>query len=256
MSRAIKTVVSGTDSQTTNPANNLPEVSVVDATTTKSSRKSGANIVEQTENAETVETNKSNTIQALKKHFEGFEPAGIEFDASKTRADLKKLGYDNSMIAAVVKAQAKAAKEITTLPAFLDYLNTDSELKNRVQMYCGNACLESSNIIDENNGVMIYSTEANDNNTPANVCEGVTYYVEYASVTAANIIKSIQTYSIKRNAIGKMINFKGDSKVSLQSLSRMARAVALTGLFTESEIIKVVRDAAAGLCCFNTVERM
>lgn len=239
-----------------NPVENLDPVEVQDSTTTRSDRKSGANIVEQSTNNETVEANKANTIQALKKHFEGFEPAGVEFDASKTRSDLKKLGYDNSMIAAVVKAQAKAAKEITTLPAFLDYLNTDSELKNRVQMYCGNACLEPSNIIDDNNGVMIYSTEANDNNAPANVCEGVTYYVGYASVTASNIIKSIQTYSIKRNAIGKMINFKGDSKVSLQSLSRMSRAVALTGLFTESEIIKIVRDSVAGLCCFNSVERM
>lgn len=239
-----------------NPANNLDPVEVQDSTTTKSDAKRGANIVEQSANAETVEVNKTNTIQALKKHFEGFEPAGVEFDASKTRADLKKLGYDNSMIAAVIKTQAKAAKEITTLPAFLDYLNTDSELKNRVQMYCGNACLESGNIIDENNGVMIYSTEANENNTPANVCDGVTYYVEYASVTAANIIKSIQTYSIKRNAIGKMINFKGDSKVSLQSLEKMSRAIALTGLFTESEIIEVVTNAIRGLCCFNSVERM
>ena len=239
-----------------NPVNNLDPVEVQDSTTTRSDAKRGANIVEQSANNETVEANKANTIQALKKHFEGFEPAGVEFDANKTRADLKKLGYDNSMIAAVIKTQAKAAKEITTLPAFLDYLTTDSDLKNRVQMYCGNACLEASNIIDTNNGVMIYSTESNENNTPANVCEGVTYYVEYASVTAANIIKSIQTYSIKRNAIGKMINFKGDSKVSLQSLSRMARAVALTGLFTEAEIMKVVSDATAGLCCFNSVERM
>lgn len=239
-----------------NPANNLDPVEVQDSTTTKSDAKRGANIVEQSANAETVEVNKTNTIQALKKHFEGFEPAGVEFDASKTRADLKRLGYDNSMIAAVIKTQAKAAKEITTLPAFIDFLNTDSELKNRVKMYCGNACLESGNIIDDNNGVMIYSNEANENNTPANVCDGVTYYVEYASVTAANIIKSIQTYSIKRNAIGKMINFKGDSKVSLQSLEKMSRAIALTGLFTESEIIEVVTNAVRGLCCFNSVERM
>lgn len=54
MSEAKKTVVPGTDSQTTNPANNLPEVPVVDATTTKSDRKSGANIVEQSENEEAI----------------------------------------------------------------------------------------------------------------------------------------------------------------------------------------------------------
>lgn len=54
MSKAKKTVVPGTDGQTTNPANNLPEVPVVDATTTKSDRKSGANIVEQTENEEAI----------------------------------------------------------------------------------------------------------------------------------------------------------------------------------------------------------
>ena len=212
-----------------NPVENLEPVNVIDATTTKSDAKRAANIVEQTANAETVEANKANTIQALKKHFEGFEPAGVEFDASKTRADLKKLGYDNSMIAAVVKAQAKAAKEITTLPAFLDYLDTDSELKNRVQMYCGNACLEPSNIIDDNNGVMIYSTEANDNNTPANVCEGVTYYVEYASVTAANIIKSIQTYSIKRNAVAKLVIVKADQRLKLDTFARNARALMLSG---------------------------
>lgn len=213
-----------------NPVNNLEPVNVIDATQTKSGAKRGANLVEQNQNAETVESNKANTIQALKKHFEGFEPAGVEFDASKTRSDLRKLGYDNSMIAAVVKAQSKAAKEITTLPDFIDYLNTNSELKNRVQMYCGNACLEACNIIDANNGVMIYSTEANDNNTPANVCEGVTYYVEYASVTAANIIKSIQTYSIKRNAVAKLVIVKASDRLKIETFANGAKALLLSGV--------------------------
>ena len=213
-----------------NPVENLDLAEVQDSTTTRSAAKRAANIVEQSANAETVEANKANTIQALKKHFEGFEPAGVEFDASKTRSDLKKLGYDNSMIAAVVKAQSKAAKEITTLSAFLDYLNTDSELKNRVQMYCGNACLEASNIIDANNGVMIYSTEANDNNTPANVCEGVTYYVEYASITAANIIRSIQTYSIKRNAVAKLVIVKAADRLKIETFANGAKALLLSGV--------------------------
>lgn len=229
MSKAKKTVDSGTDSQTTNPANNLPEVDVVDNTTTKSDRKSGANLIEQTENEEALEPNKVKTLQALRKHFDSFQPSGANFDESAKRAALKAAGLAGSIIDSVMKAEKKSAAEITTVDEFISHLKKDSNLYNQVKQFCGAGCLEAKNLVAGNNAIIYSSEKISPEYVEQTVSEGNTYYSTTAPITAANLIKSIQTYSAKKNAVAKLCVVRADQRLQLQTFARFARALMLAG---------------------------
>ena len=244
------------DPQVINPANNLPDVDIIDASTTKSDAK-GPGTQAQTETAAAAEPNKAKTLQALRKHFEDFKPAGVPFDEKATRAALKAAGLNETVIKVTVKQAAKDAANTITVDEFINHINSDAALKNDILNYCGNACLDRDNLIT-GDSVNIYHSSDDDNAgyIEQKINGEISYYIEPASVTVSNLIKSVGSYSMKRNAIGKMINFKGDAKLSISSLGTMAKAIALTGFYTESEIISVVSDAIRGLCTFNSVERL
>lgn len=259
MSKLTKTGVSAgiaSDPQVINQANNLPVVEIDDNTTTKSDAKS-VGTAAQVENAEIAEMNKAKTIQALRQHFNDFTPAGVAFDEVATRNALKTAGLNDSVIKVTIKQAKKDAANTITVDEFIAHINSNTELKNDILNYCGNACLDRDNLVT-GNSVNIYHSSDDENSgyTRQTLSDEISYFIEPASVTVANLIKSVASYSMKRNAIGKMINFKGDAKFSLSSLGTMAKAIALTGFYTESEIISVVSDAIRGLCTFNSVERL
>jgi len=259
MSKLTKTsdaVQSSADPQVINPANNLPVVEIDDNTTTKSDAK-GAGTAAQVDNAELAEMNKAKTIQALRKHFESFTPAGVAFDEVATRNALKAAGLNESVIKVTIKQAKKDAANTITVDEFINHINSNVELKNDILNYCGNACLDRDNLVT-GNSVNIYHSSDDENSgyTRQTLSDEISYFIEPASVTVSNLIKSVASYSMKRNAIGKMINFKGEAKFSLTSLGTMAKAIALTGFYTESEIIQVVSDNIRGLCTFNSVERL
>lgn len=244
------------DPQVINPANNLPVVEIGDASTNKSGAK-GPGTAAQTENAENAEMNKAKTLQALRKHFENFKPAGVPFDEKATRAALRAAGLNETVIKVTVKQAAKDAANTITVDEFISHIDSDAALKNDILNYCGNACLDRDNLIT-GDSVNIYHSSDDENTgfVEQTLSDEISYFVESASVTVSNLIKSVASYSMKRNAIGKMVNFKGDAKFSLSSLGTMAKAIALTGFYTESEIISVVSEAIRGLCTFNNVERL
>jgi len=244
------------DPQVINPANNLPEVDIIDASQTKSDAK-GAGTAAQADNAAAAEMNKAKTIQALRKHFDDFTPAGVAFDESATRKALKAAGLNDSVIKVTIKQAKKDAANTITVDEFINHINSDAALKNDILNYCGNACLDHDNLIT-GDSVNIYHSSDDENTgfVEQTLSDEISYFVESASVTVSNLIKSVASYSMKRNAIGKMINFKGDAKLSLVSLGTMARAIALTGLYTETEIIQAVTAQISGLCTFNSVERL
>lgn len=245
------------DPQVINPANNLPVVDVDDNTTTKSDAK-GPGTQAQAENAENAEMNKAKTLQALRKHFENFKPAGVPFDEKATRAALRAAGLNETVIKVTVKQAAKDAANTITVDEFINHINSDAALKNDILNYCGNACLDRDNLITGDSVNIYHSSDDSDGAgyIEQTLSDEISYFIEPASVTVSNLIKSVASYSMKRNAIGKMINFKGDAKFNLSSLGTMAKAIALTGFYTESEIIQVVSDNIRGLCTFNNVERL
>lgn len=259
MSKLVKTSDAaqvGADPQVINAANNLPVVEIDDNTTTKSDAK-GAGTAAQVDNAELAEPNKAKTIQALRQHFNDFKPAGVAFDEVATRNALKAAGLNDSVIKVTIKQAKKDAANTITVEEFINHINSDAALKNDILNYCGNACLDRDNLVT-GDSVNIYHSSDDENSgyIRQTLSDEISYFVEPASVTVSNLIKSVASYSMKRNAIGKMINFKGDAKLSLSSLGTMAKAIALTGFYTESEIISVVSDAIRGLCTFNSVERL
>ena len=125
MSKLTKTgVIAGiaSDPQVINPASNLPEVDIIDASQTKSDAK-GAGTAAQVENDEIAEMNKAKTIQALRQHFTDFKPSGAEFDEKATRAGLKAAGLNDDVINLAIKAAAKKAAETITVAEFIGHID-------------------------------------------------------------------------------------------------------------------------------------
>lgn len=217
------------DPQVINPANNLPDVDVIDASTTKSDAK-GAGTAAQVDNAELAEPNKAKTIQALRKHFDSFTPAGVAFDAASTRAGLKAAGLNDDVINVTIKQLAKKAAETITVDEFINHINSNSALYYDVLNYCGRACLDRNNLVLDNQCIIYHSDDAEKcGYTETKVTDEISYFEERATITVSNLIKSVQTYSIKRNTIGKSIVIKSDSKLSLDTFDKLTAGIIQLG---------------------------
>ena len=225
------------DPQVINPANNLPDVDVIDASTTKSDAKSPGTAA-QVDNAELAEPNKAKTIQALRKHFDSFKPAGVAFDAVATRASLKAAGLNDDVINVTIKQLAKKAAETITVDEFINHINSNTALYYDVLNYCGRACLDRNNLVLDNQCIIYHSDDSeNCGYTETKVTEELSYFEERATITVSNLIKSVQTYSIKRNTIGKSIVIKSDSKLSLDTFDRLAAGIVQLGTASLIELI-------------------
>ena len=240
MSTLVKTsdaAQTGADPQVMNPASNLPEVDIIDASQTKSDAK-GAGTAAQVDNAELAEMNKAKTIQALRKHFESFTPAGVAFDAVATRAGLKAAGLNDDVINVTIKQLAKKAAETITVDEFINHIDSNRALYYDVLNYCGRACLDPKNLVLDNQCV-IYHSDDSDNcgYIETKITDELSYFEERATITVSNLIKSVQTYSIKRNTIGKSIVIKSDSKLSLDTFDRLAAGIVQLGTASLVELI-------------------
>lgn len=227
----------GADPQVINPANNLPVVEIDDNTTTKSDAK-GAGTSAQVENAELAEMNKAKTIQALRQHFADFKPAGVAFDEVATRAGLKAAGLNDDVINVTIKQLAKKAAETITVDEFITHINNNTALYYDVLNYCGRACLDRNNLVLDNQCV-IYHSDDSDNcgYIETKVTDEISYFEERATITVSNLIKSVQTYSIKRNTIGKSIVIKSDSKLSLDTFDKLTAGIVKLGTVSTIELI-------------------
>ena len=240
MSKLTKTgdaAQAGADPQVMNPASNLPIVEIDDNTQTKSDAK-GAGTAAQVDNAELAEMNKAKTIQALRKHFDDFKPAGVAFDAVATRAGLKAAGLNDDVINVTIKQLAKKAAETITVEEFINHIDSNRALYCDVLNYCGRACLDRNNLVLDNQCI-IYHSDDSDNcgYTETKVTDELSYFEERATITVSNLIKSVQTYSIKRNTIGKSIVIKSDSKLSLDTFDRLAAGIVQLGTASIIELI-------------------
>lgn len=239
MSKLTKTgAVAGiaSDPQVINPANNLPVVEIDDNTTTKSDAK-GAGTAAQVENAEIAEMNKAKTIQALRQHFADFKPSGAEFDEKATRAGLKAAGLNDDVINLAIKAAAKKAAETITVAEFISHIETNTELKNDILNYCGNACLDRKNLVLGNTCIIYHTEKDFANYAEQKVTDEISYFEEKATITVSNLIKSVQTYSIKRNAVAKSIVIKSDSKLSLDTFDKLTSGIVQLGTATILQLI-------------------
>ena len=240
MSTLVKTGADAgitSDPQVINPANNLPVVEIDDNTTTKSDAK-GAGTAAQVENAELAEPNKAKTIQALRKHFESFTPAGVAFDAVATRAGLKAAGLNDDVINVTIKQLAKKAADTITVDEFINHINSNTALYYDVLNYCGRACLDPKNLALDNQCIIYHSDDAEKcGYIETKVTDEISYFEERATITVSNLIKSVQTYSIKRNTIGKSIVIKSDSKLSLDTFDKLTAGIVKLGTVSTIELI-------------------
>lgn len=240
MSTLVKTGADAgitSDPQVINPASNLPEVDIIDASQTKSDAK-GAGTSAQVENAEIAEMNKAKTIQALRKHFDSFTPAGVAFDAVATRAGLKAAGLNDDVINVTIKQLAKKAAETITVDEFINHINNNTALYYDVLNYCGRACLDRNNLVLGDQCIIYHTDDAEKcGYTETKVTDELSYFEERATITVSNLIKSVQTYSIKRNTIGKSIVIKSDSKLSLDTFDKLTSGIVQLGTATILQLI-------------------
>lgn len=246
--------------QVINPANNLPAPAVDDATVTKGDVKN-AGTAAQVENAENAEPNKAKTLQALRKHFENFTPAGAAFDEKALRAALKAAGLKDDVINITVKNAAKKAAETVTVEEFINHINTAPDLKSDVLNYCGNASLDINNLILGDAVIIYHSKDDNGAGYVEQKINGVTaYYEEKATVTVSNLIKSVGTYSIKRNAIGKTVVLKGDKKLSVNSFVSLFHGITALGNTSQVELLQALFNEcdnnSAAAAAFNVALRL
>lgn len=240
MSTLVKTGADAgitSDPQVINPASNLPEVDIIDASQMKSDAK-GPGTAAQTENAELAEPNKAKTIQALRQHFNDFKPAGVAFDAVATRAGLKAAGLNDDVINVTIKQLAKKAAETITVDEFINHIDSNTALYYDVLNYCGRACLDRNNLVLGDQCIIYHSDDSeNCGYTETKVTEDLSYFEERATITVSNLIKSVQTYSIKRNTIGKSIVIKSDSKLSLDTFDKLTAGIVQLGSATILQLI-------------------
>lgn len=252
-----------------NATNNLPEVEVIDATTTKGKATAKFNLNDQTAAEEEllkVDKNKLFSVE-LSEYF-----CPVRFDSSTLEASLNPLVSsgilsEDAKTAAIEKAKKEfleAHSEEIAAAQNLSFAEVVAKLKENETLYkkvltaCNVSELKESDYLTEGK-VMIYRAnqctdkEGNDRYTDATLSRtengvnfSVSLFVEYREVTTANVLLSIRYRQSYLDAAKRLLNKVSDYKRILTSVFDAAKKAKENGFSLEQvteQVTKVFEES-------------
>lgn len=246
-----------------NPVENLDPVQVVDNTTTKSDRKSGASLVEQTTNEENEikkENSKSFIFSQLNDYLFGFN----ENEETAKLLQAVEMGFITSEeIPAIIAKRKKSAIESaneTTSEEFIKKLESFKrffDLK-MISGFAGWTNTEIIKAITENGKAVIYhsiseseinpdSKKATFGTKTAKDCDyfgneyTVTVWVELAEITTENLVKAIRYYSVWDSANYRVNNATKRENKPVYSFKSAGRDLIAKGI-TKEQLITIIEE--------------
>lgn len=252
-----------------NATNNLPEVEVIDATTTKGKATAKFNLNDQTAAEEEllkVDKNKLFSVE-LSEYF-----CPVRFDSSTLEASLNPLVSsgilsEDAKTAAIEKAKKEfleAHSEEIAAAQNLSFAEVVAKLKENETLYkkvltaCNVSELKESDYLTEGK-VMIYRAnqctdkEGNDRYTDATLSRtengvnfSVSLFVEYREVTTANVLLSIRYRQSYLDAAKRLLNKVSDYKRILTAVFDAAKKAKENGFSLEQvteQVTKVFEES-------------
>jgi len=252
-----------------NATNNLPEVEVIDATTTKGKATAKFNLNDQTAAEEEllkVDKNKLFSVE-LNDYF-----CPVRFDSSTLEASLNPLVSsgilsEDAKTAAIEKAKKEfleAHSEEIAAAQNLSFAEVVAKLKENETLYkkvltaCNVSELKESDYLTEGK-VMIYRAnqctdkEGNDRYTDATLSRtengvnfSVSLFVEYREVTTANVLLSIRYRQSYLDAAKRLLNKVSDYKRILTAVFDAAKKAKENGFSLEQvteQVTKVFEES-------------
>lgn len=252
-----------------NATNNLPEVEVIDATTTKGKATAKFNLNDQTAAEEEllkVDKNKLFSVE-LSEYF-----CPVRFDSSTLEASLNPLVSsgilsEDAKTAAIEKAKKEfleAHSEEISAAQNLSFAEVVAKLKENETIYkkvltaCNVSELKESDYLTEGK-VMIYRAnqctdkEGNDRYTDATLSRtengvnfSVSLFVEYREVTTANVLLSIRYRQSYLDAAKRLLNKVSDYKRILTAVFDAAKKAKENGFSLEQvteQVTKVFEES-------------
>ena len=272
MNATKKNATSAKESNTVasvNATNNLPEVEVIDATTTKGKVTAKFNLNDQTAAEEEllkVDKNKLFSVE-LSEYF-----CPVHFDSSTLEAHLNPLVSsgilsEDAKTAAIEKAKKEfleahskeiAAAQNLSFAEVVAKLKENETLYNKVLTACNVSELKESDYLTEGK-VMIYRAnqctdkEGNDRYTDATLSRtengvnfSVSLFVEYREVTTANVLLSIRYRQSYLDAAKRLLNQISDYKRILTYVFEAAKKAKENGFSLEQvteQVTKVFEES-------------
>ena len=245
-----------------NNSNNLPEVEVMDATTTKGKVSSKFNLVETAKAEEAVEKIDKNKLFSyeLADYF-----CPVKFDSSTLETNLQPLVNSgilsaDAMTAAIEKAKKEfmeANSETIEKANNLSFADVLAKLQENQTLYkkvltaCNVSAIEEANYI-VNGKVCIYRANQCQDKDGGNRYEDVTLkktengkefsvslFAEYRDVTTANILLSIRYYQSKLDATKRLFNQISDYRRILVNVAETAKKAKDNGFSKEQVIAEI-----------------
>ena len=272
MNATMKNATSAKENNTVasvNATNNLPEVEVIDATTTKGKVSAKFNLNDQTAAEEEllkVDKNKLFSVE-LSEYF-----CPVKFDSSTLEASLNPLVSsgilsEDAKTAAIEKAKKEfleAHSEEIAAAQNLSFAEVVAKLKENETLYkkvltaCNVSELKESDYLTEGK-VMIYRAnqctdkEGNDRYTDATLSRtengvnfSVSLFVEYREVTTANVLLSIRYRQSYLDAAKRLLNKVSDYKRILTAVFDAAKKAKENGFSLEQvteQVTKVFEES-------------
>lgn len=244
-----------------NNSSNLPEVEVMDATTTKGKVSTKFNLEETAKVEEQTEKLDKNQVFAEVTDF--FCP--VRFDASILESSLSPLVESGIMSEdAKNKAIATAKAEFITankdviedanklsFEEVLEKLKSNQTLYKKVLQVCKVSELSESNYIKDGKVQIFRANQCLDNEGSARYTDvtltaeenGVKFnsnlFVEYREITTANILLSIRYYASKQEAQKRLFNQISDYRKILDNV-RLCVSKAKENGFSRDQVLEVV----------------
>lgn len=247
-----------------NNSNNLPEVEVLDATTTKGKVSTKFNLVESAKAEETIEKVDKNQLFS-NEIADLFCP--VKFDDSDLQKSLQPL-VDSGIMSeetknvAIADAKKKfleahqeeiAASQNLTFAEVLAKLQENETIWKKVLVACKLNEITESNYI-ENGKVAIFRAnqcQDKDGNNRYTDCtlkaeeNGVEFvvnlFVEYRDITTNNILLAIRYYSSKQEAQKKLFNQITDYRRILENV-RLSVRKSKENKFSKDQVLQIVEE--------------
>ena len=245
-----------------NNSNNLPEIEVMDATTTKGKVSGNFNIVESAKAEEAIEKIDKNQLFSVElKDF--FCP--VKFDSSTLEANLQPLVNSGILSEDAMQKAIETAKKVfleanaeviessnkLSFSEVLAKLQANESLYKKVLTACKVSSLEEADYIKDGK-VMIYRanqcTDKDGNNRYIDCTlkaeeNGVSFsvglFVEHREITTANILLAIRYYSRKLEAQKRLFNQLSDYRRILTNVQTSVEKAMANG-FSKEQILKTV----------------
>ena len=245
-------------------SNNLPEVEVMDATTTKGKVSGNFNIVESAKAEEAIE--KIDKNQLFSNEIADFF-CPVKFDASELEKALNPLVASGIMSEEVKAATIdKAKREFLeansekieaannlTFAEVLAKLQSNETLFKKVLTACKVSALEEANYIEDGKVCIYRANQCQDKDgndrykdvtlkaEENGVAFSVGLFVEHRDITTSNILLAIRYYSSKQEAQKKLFNQITDYRRILENV-RLTVKKAKENKFTKEQVLQIVEE--------------